>query len=151
MSPESFARMLRSLPADVANDEFETAKDEMAKLFRWAQEDNFIREQDARGVAWAPRKHDYPWLSLRKTLTMMKAASIKGAKGNYEQIDHRRLTLGIRGYDVFYAKFHQYGTRNMPARQFLFLRTADRLGLRGPLRRRLNIILTNRKRRHRNG
>jgi phage gpG-like protein len=151
MSPESFAKMLRRLPADQASDEFESAKDEMAKLFRLAQEDNFIREQDASGRTWARRTRDYPWLTLRKTLKMMKAASIKGAAGNFEEIQHRRLTLGIDGYEVFYAKFHQFGTRRMPARQFLYLRSDDRLGLRGPLRRRLGVILQNRKRMHANG
>jgi phage gpG-like protein len=151
MSPESFAKMLRSLPAAQANDPFDGAKDEMAKLFRLAQEENFIREEDERGNAWAPRTRDYPWLTLRKTLKMMSAASIKGATGNFEEIQHRRLTLGVDGRGVFYAKFHQFGTRKMPARRFLYLRSDDRLGLRGPLRRRLGIILQNRKRAHANG
>lgn len=148
-TPESFAAMIRSLPAAVASDSLEEAKQEIGNLFRDAQNNNFLREQDSSGATWAPRTRQYPWLILRKTLKMINAASQLSATGNITEVQHRRMVLGIRGSDVPYAKYHQFGTSRLPRRQFFYLRKQDRPAMKLPIRKRLFAILELRKRQHR--
>lgn len=153
-SPESFAAMLRSLPDAVATDSLDEAKKEIGEMFRSAQEQNFVREEDESGVVWPRRvgEEDYTWPILRKSLKMISAATKLGAPGNITSAEHRRLILGIRDTDVHYAKYHQSSRlprKKLPRRQFFYLRKQDRPQLRLPIRSRLFAILEIRKRVHR--
>ena len=141
MTPQQFVRMLRSLPGAVASADVSELHRSAGETFREIQEENFQRASDDNDVPWPPRKHHYPWPILRKTLKMMKAASVRGAPGNIDSTRGRILALGIRSADVHYAKFHQFGTARLPRRRFLYLKRKDWSRLHPAARRHLRRIL----------
>jgi phage gpG-like protein len=145
MTPEAFASMLRSLPYRVEDSGVETMHNEVANVFRAAQEQNFMRASNASDTPWPPRKRNYAWPILRKTRRMLKAASQRNAPGNIQRTIGRQLQLGIRDSDVPYAKYHQFGTSRLPTRQFFYLRERDRKQLRPAVREHLLRIMSKAK------
>ena len=113
----------------------------MANIVRTAQIGNFNRESDAEGNPWAPRKHNYKHPPLRDTLDMYSAASDPYAPGAVSKSSHRSLTIGINDSVIPYAKYHQFGTRNMPKRQFFYLLETDREKLVAPIRTAMRRLL----------
>lgn len=154
-SPEAFAKMLRAIESDVKTADPQQMHLDVGDEFRLAQEGNFERAENENGVQWPPRKRHYPHPILRKTRKMLGAASTWGAAGNIHRSDGRRLTLGISGTGVHYAKYHQYGTRNkdgsvrLPVRQFFYFRKADKPDLKPPIKRHLLNVFNRTKGRHR--
>lgn len=66
---------------------------------------------------WAPRdgESSYAWpLMIRTGKLFQSLSTLRGAPNN---IDRMEATFGT---NVEYAKFHQFGTRNMPKRQVVF-------------------------------
>jgi phage gpG-like protein len=137
MTPGQFARLCRELPQTLDSLGVETLHANVGDVFREAQANNFARASNESNASWPPRKHKYPWPILRKTRRMHNAASRRGAVGNITRTAGKRLVLGIRGSDVPYAKFHQFGTSRLPVRQFFYLRAEDRPLLRPPVRSHL--------------
>lgn len=82
----------------------------------------FDRGSDPNGVAWLPlarerrrnrgRGRSRP---LRDTGLLMSSITGTGAN-HFEQLTETRLEVGS---NLFYASFHQYGTKTIPARPFL--------------------------------
>ena len=64
---------------------------------------------------WDPRKKDYAWPILRKTGRLL--FSLANLHGSPNTITPMYAEFGT---EVKYAKFHQYGTKFMPARQVVF-------------------------------
>lgn len=64
---------------------------------------------------WDPRTRDYAWPLLRRTGKLFE--SLMSLNSAQNQV---MSTSAVFSTDVEYAKFHQYGTRNMPKRQILF-------------------------------
>lgn len=124
-SADKFADMLRSLDAAQKYDELAEEKVSIANIVSTAQIGNFDRESDALGNPWAPRKHNYNHPPLRDTLAMYAAASDPYADGHVRKMGFREVTIGIDDDAVPYAKFQQYGTSSIPARQFMYLREED--------------------------
>ena len=83
---------------------------------------NFDQGQSPDGVPWAPlvrpsRKRGGPTAKpLRDTGILM--ASMAAGADHVEDIDAASLTWGT---NVWYAGFHQHGTRRIPARPFIGL------------------------------
>lgn len=67
---------------------------------------------------WKPRKRRYPHPILIKTGAMMQAATGGGA-GAIQRVEPRRLTIGVNGETIFYARFHQTGVGALAARPFV--------------------------------
>lgn len=145
-SPESFAKLLRTINSEVQQADPKQMHLDVGDAFREAQEGNFERAENENGVQWPPRKRLYPWPILRKTRKMIGAASIWGAAGNIHRSAGNSLTLGISGTGVHYAKYHQYGTRNkdgsvrLPVRQFFYFRKADKPDMKPPIKRHLTNV-----------
>ncbi len=90
---------------------------------------NFALGQSPDGVPWAPlkrprsrprdkrkgRKAGSVDLPLRDSNTLMNSLTANGP-GSVDEISGNTLRWGT---SVFYAPFHQYGTRYIPRRQFL--------------------------------
>lgn len=139
MSPEDFAKKIRSLAQTQAKDDLADAKSEIGALFRREQKANFGRTEDSTGTTWAPRKGSPPNPPLFFTGKMYAAATTLGAPGNVTQVEHRSMEMRINSSEVPYAVFHQRGTSRMPRREFFYWRK-DRLKrarsiLKKPLRR----------------
>lgn len=154
-SPEGFAKFLRTINTEVQEADPQQLHLDVGDAFREAQEGNFERAANENDVRWPPRKRNYPWPILRKTRKMLGAASQWGAAGNIHRSARNKLTLGISGTGVFYAKFHQYGTRNkdgsqrLPVRQFFYLRKTDKPELKPPVKKHLMNVFNRAKRQHR--
>lgn len=79
-------------------------------------EGRYGRERGGGGVrGWESRKHDYPWPILTKTATLR--TSIKS-----EEIKNG---IKIKSSGVFYASFHQDGTKKMSKRPFMVVQNTD--------------------------
>lgn len=76
---------------------------------------NFETESTADGTPWADRKgeefYDHP--KLDDTGAMKDAAA-----ENFRDEGENIVSVGCLADEPFYAKYHQEGTRNMPARPF---------------------------------
>jgi phage gpG-like protein len=84
---------------------------------------NFDSATGPDGTKWPPhapatiQRHGmHPLLIL--TGAMKDASTISGAIGNYESVEDQRLVIGCT---IDYAQFHQYGTKNIPQREFFGL------------------------------
>ena len=64
---------------------------------------------------WDPRTRDYAWPILRKTGKLL--SSLTNLRGAPNMIDRMSAEFGT---EVEYAKFHQRGTKFMPARRIVF-------------------------------
>lgn len=64
---------------------------------------------------WSPRTRDYAWPLMRKTGKLFR--SLSNLRGAPNEIGPRSARFGT---NVEYAKFHQDGTRHMPARMVVF-------------------------------
>lgn len=122
---ERFADFLRSLDSAQKYDDFDDEKASISNIVSTAQIGNFDRESDETGNPWAPRKADYPHPPLRDTLKMYAAATDPFAEGSVKAMGFRSVTVGIDDSVVPYAKYQQFGTSNMPARKFFYLREQD--------------------------
>ncbi|WP_428042790.1 phage virion morphogenesis protein [Candidatus Avelusimicrobium fimicolum] len=77
------------------------------------------------GIAWEPLKPEYktwksrivPFGTLVFSGEMADSFREKGARGNIERIDDFEASYGSSNK---LAKYHQYGTKFMPARQIVF-------------------------------
>lgn len=81
---------------------------------------NFVSEGGASG-GWAPLQPEYAAWKARNygplpilVRTGALAESIVGARGVPVEVDSHKMD--VRLPEIKYAKFHQYGTREMPAR-----------------------------------
>ncbi len=96
--------------------------------------ENFSGGHTPDGTVWAPlqrartrnRRKGDRGLPLRDTGLLMASTAAQG-RGHVEEITRQELLFGS---NLEYAGFHQFGTRHIPARQFLgfnekLLRTVD--------------------------
>ena len=121
---------LRFLWADVASD------------FREIEQEQFAT-QGGHGHAWQPLSKKYgQWKAkhhpgkqiLELDGTLWKSLTVKGAKGHVERPDKDSLSLGT---SLHYAKYHQRGTKKMPARKVIDLTEADKKKISRTIHRRL--------------
>lgn len=77
--------------------------------------ENFQKSQRSTGAKWPPRKRRYPHPILIKTKKLMQSVTREGAPGHVESVSSRSAASGT---SVFYAPFHQFGTKKLPPRQF---------------------------------
>lgn len=141
MRANQFSKMLRTLHRAQTQDPMDAEKTSMANIIRTAQIGNFNRESDATGNPWQPRKSKVSHPPLRDTLAMYAAASDPYAPGAVEYANHRSLRVGISDKVIPYASHHQFGTKNIPKRQFYYLLEADRDKLVFPLQAALRRLL----------
>ncbi len=106
---------------------------EVRSIFHRSEERRFA----AGGPGWPPladstreRKQD-PRI-LRATGALYRSLTAASAS---DQIDERRPDRLEFGTAVPYARFHEYGTRNMPRRVLIDLRPPERDEIRGVLER----------------
>lgn len=64
---------------------------------------------------WDPRKRDYAWPIMRRSGKLF--SSLFNLRGAPNTISPMSAEFGT---DVEYAKFHQYGTKFMPARRVVY-------------------------------
>lgn len=64
---------------------------------------------------WDPRKRDYAWAIMRRTGRLF--SSLANLAGPPNTINPMSAEFGT---EVEYAKFHQYGTKFMPARRVVY-------------------------------
>ena len=113
---ENFAAELRRMTAFVANGSLEPALRECKLIAEEAMAVNFLEGQRATGTKWPPRKHQYPHPTLIKTGHLMHSVVSEGEPGHVENVGAREMYTGT---NVFYAGFHQFGTKKLPARPFV--------------------------------
>ncbi len=139
-SPESFAAHLRGLSRALLADSMDVEKTEMAAIVRSEVAGSFDSQADAHGAAWPARRQPASHNLLRKSGAMFRAATQHGAAGNIERHSTGELTVGISGGAVHHAAIQNYGSRWVPARQFMYVRS-DRLErLSAPLRSAMHRI-----------
>lgn len=88
----------------------EIARQRLAK----ANAANFMSGGAVSG-GWKPREEPEPWPILRKTGTLME--SLSSLVGPPNRVEATEATFGT---DVKYAKFHEFGTFEMPSREIVF-------------------------------
>lgn len=113
---ENFSAELRRMTAFVANGSLEPALRECKLIAEEEFLQNFLEGRRADGTPWPPRKHDYAWPILIKTGHLMHSAVSEGEPGHVENVGAREMFTGT---NVFYAGFHQYGTKKLPPRPFV--------------------------------
>lgn len=115
IAAEDFPAYLRACGERLANGSFAPALKEMKEEAETGILENFHGSHDGGGIAWAPRKRNYPWPILIKTGHLKRSATDEGEPGHIEQIGDRDAYTGT---DVPYAAYHQHGTSRMVARPF---------------------------------
>lgn len=108
-------RVIKGWKARLRSKSFAPALRKMKKTGERDIERNFREGRRSTGAKWPPRRRKYPWPILIKTGTLMRSTSQEGASGHYETVGTRTAASGTT---VFYAKFHQFGTKLLPPRQF---------------------------------
>lgn len=81
---------------------------------------NFAHARGPTGAPWPPRKDSLTHQLLVLTGKLYEAAANPRGSGHILEIGARELRMGVSGAAVPYAEFHQYGTRKMPARPFMY-------------------------------
>ena len=98
--------------------------DEVADVVTSGMDQQFATAGAAGGHPWAPLKPSYRRWKVRHGLsprTLIASGRMrKSLVRNPMAIDERTPTWADFGSDVAYFKFHQRGTRYMPARRALF-------------------------------
>jgi len=85
-----------------------------------------IKNFEAGGrPTWPPRKYQYDWPILRKTLLMMRK-TLSYIRTNW-QIEGAIRRLSIKS--TYYGVFHQGGTSRLPARKFVLLSPEERAAI----------------------
>jgi len=102
---------------------------DLKPVFRWARKelrDKYTENFKESGLlvgGWAPLDAEYSaWkfenfrfpAPLTRTGNLFRGVS----KLNYDEVEKTKATFGVSGIE--YAKFHQYGTKNMPQRKIIF-------------------------------
>lgn len=113
---ENFAAELRRMSAFVANGSMEPALRECKLIAEEEMLGNFMEGRRADGTPWPPRKHSYPHPILIKTAHLMHSVVSESEPGHVENVGAREMFTGT---NVFYAGFHQYGTKKLPPRPFV--------------------------------
>ena len=105
------------------------AFEQIAEDFRESVARQFSTEGRAEGTPWLPRKRagavrlpraqprGEPPLLIHSG-TLLRSLTVPGAPGSVEELAERSLLLGTR---VPYARYHQEGTRHLPARPIIVL------------------------------
>ena len=117
-----FDRMMADFPAAMARAKKNALYDVGRSIARIAK-DSFTKDPSLRPSPWAPRKDKKTHALLLRSTDM------------YNQIDSRLVdedTVAI-GTKAKYARYHQHGTKNMPARPFFPI---DRYGHLTPVAQR---------------
>lgn len=96
--------------------------------------DNFIRTRNSSSQIWPPhapatvaRYGPHPLLILSGK--MLRASTTRGAEGQTETIGPRDLRLGVT---IPYAKYQQFGTSRIPAREFYYVHEENLESIREP-------------------
>ena len=116
IAAEDFSAELRRMTAFVANGSLEPALRECKLIAEEAMLGNFMEGRRADGTPWPPRKRNYPHPILIKTAHLMHSVVSESEPGHVENVGAREMYTGT---NVFYAGFHQFGTKNLPARPFV--------------------------------
>jgi len=132
LSADAFADMLKGLSSRLMEDEKLVESKKVADIVRELVEENFSDETDRHHNAWLPRKGDPKHLPLRKSYDMFTAATKRGATGNVEEIDSESITVGVNG-EIPYAKYQQFGTSRIPAREYMYVHKNDLPRLEPPI------------------
>ena len=94
---------------------FEVARKDLEK----ANAENFSTGGLPVG-GWTPRRSDYGWPILQRTGDLRDSlTNLVGPSAEFRRLGVTAETARF-GTNVEYAKFHQSGTRRMPARQVVF-------------------------------
>lgn len=128
MNAMEFAKFLRNVPTLVEAVNHRDTMEELAVIVQESVQDNFQRQTDVMGTFWPPRKDTLPHPLLIKTGRMLDAAT--GGPGHHKRAQRKGLEMGIKPDKVPYAKYHQYGTRRIPQRQYFYLHSTDRARFR---------------------
>lgn len=139
MLASEFVQRLRQVEPAIAGHSYEEALRTAIGLFRGAVARIFDRQVDAQGIRWPERKSNPPNPMLIRTGAMYDAAT--GQDGTVEEVSRNRAFAGISDQRIFYAKFHQRGTRRMARRQFFYLPKRDLPEVRRPVAREFKRIL----------
>jgi phage gpG-like protein len=129
---EAVEKSLAGFQAALADEA--SALGEVADDFREMVAEQFATEGRAGGTPWAPvaprsrRGTGVPPVNTRRmrvplvrTGALRDSLTRKGAAGSMEDTDGQTLSIGSR---LPYAIFHQFGTRQMPARPLIVLSDA---------------------------
>ena len=113
---EDLADYIESVRDTLNSRRFKPALQALVPKFEEGFTDNFARSAEASGVAWQPRKSQ----KAANPLLILTAALVRSvgtnAPGHFEEIGDEEGELGT---NIKYARFHQYGTKAMPARPYL--------------------------------
>lgn len=115
---------------------------DVAADFREIEQEQFST-QGAHSHTWQPLSRKYGQWKAKKYPgkqileldgTLWQSLTRKGAKGHVEQFDKDSLAIGT---SIHYAKYHQRGTRKMPARKVIDFTEADKMKIAKTIHRRL--------------
>jgi phage gpG-like protein len=132
LSADAFADMLKGLNRRLMSDEKRKESEEVAGIVRELVEENFSDETDRHHNPWLPRKGNPQHLPLRKSYDMFNAATRRGSTGNVEEIEADSITVGVNG-EIHYAKYQQFGTSRIPAREYMYVHKNDLPKLEPPV------------------
>lgn len=82
---------------------------------------NFFHAASPDGSPWPPRRGNYSWPMLRKSLAMFNSLCTEAAPGGYSIVAEKFAVIGseVRSPSGFnYPALHNYGGRVMPQREF---------------------------------
>lgn len=93
-----------------------------ATLPIWHQgiEGNFMRAQGPNGAPWLPRKDNKPHPLLILTGALLMSVRDNGLAGHIQMVGWRRLMTGINSDVVPYAAVHEFGSKHVPARPYMY-------------------------------
>lgn len=104
---------------ELTNDSYEAPLRDCLPILHEDFEAHFYASMGDDGP-WAPRKDSKPHPILILTGALIEAARDTGSTGNISEVSARELRTGVNAGVVNYAGFHQYGTRYMPARPYVW-------------------------------
>lgn len=113
---EELGSVLNAWVDEIHSLNYEPALRECVPVLHEDFEDHFIAELGDNGP-WAPRTRQYYWPILIKTGKLIESVRDTGHPDNITRVDSNTLETGSI---VNYAAFHQYGTRFMVARPFVW-------------------------------
>jgi hypothetical protein len=131
---EDAVQVLGQFADDLGSASLEQAFDGITPQFYGAIKDNFTKTRDSSSAIWPPhapstvqRYGPHPLLILSGR--MLAASTQRGADGGRMEIGPRSMRAGV---DIEYAKYQQFGTSRIPAREFYYVHEENLESIRKP-------------------
>ncbi len=131
---EDAVQVLGQFADDLGSASLEQAFDGITPQFYGAIKDNFTKTRDSSSAIWPPhapstiqRYGPHPLLILSGR--MLSASTQRGADGGRMEIGPRSMRAGV---DIEYAKYQQFGTSRIPAREFYYVHEENLESIRKP-------------------